>query len=106
MPVCAHQHDFKNFWIYGAVSPHTGASHFMEFPTLDGMTFQEFLDDFARNHPDTLNMLLLDNAKSHQRKGLRIPENVVLFLAAVCAGGQPLRAGIESPIFSASFCWA
>ncbi len=78
-PVCAHQHDFKNFWIYGAVSPHTGASHFMEFPTLDGTTFQQFLDDFARNHPDTLNVLLLDNAKSHQRKDLRIPENVVLF---------------------------
>jgi transposase len=77
-PIGIHQHEFKNFWIYGAVAPATGASHFLELPTLNGAMFQRFLDDFAQTHPDTLHVLLVDNAKSHKAKDLRLPENVVL----------------------------
>jgi transposase len=77
-PIGRHQHDFKNFWIYGAVAPQTGESHFMEFPTLNGAMFQRFLDDFAQAHPITLNVLVLDNAATHKGSTLRLPENVVL----------------------------
>ena len=77
-PIGMHQHDFTNFWIYGAVAPQTGESHFMEFPTLNGAMFQRFLDAFAQAHPETLNVLLVDNAATHKSKELRVPENVVL----------------------------
>jgi len=34
-PIGIHQHRFENTWVFGAVEPATGASHFMEFPTLN-----------------------------------------------------------------------
>lgn len=77
-PVGRYQHRFENFYLYGTVAPQCGDGFFLGLPTLDQAHVQFFLDAFARARPDTLNVLLLDNARSHTAKTLRVPENVVL----------------------------
>jgi hypothetical protein len=77
-PIGIHQHRFENTWAFGAVEPTTGASHFMEFPTLNATMMQRFLDAFARAYPESLNLVLVDNARSHTAKALVIPANVIL----------------------------
>ena len=77
-PIGVHQHEFKNTWVFGAVEPLSGASHFMEFPTLTTPMVQRFLDDFAQAYPKSLNLILMDNASTHRAKALVIPSNVVL----------------------------
>lgn len=76
-PIGIHQHRFENTWAFGAVEPTTGASHFMEFPTLNGAMMQRFVDDFAKTYADSCNLVLVDNASSHTAKTLVLPPNVV-----------------------------
>lgn len=77
-PIGIHQHRFENTWAFGAIEPISGASHFMEFPTLTTAMVQRFLDDFAQAYPKSLNLILLDNASTHRAKALVLPPNVVL----------------------------
>ncbi|MDQ5826985.1 MAG: transposase [Chloroflexota bacterium] len=77
-PVGRYQHRFENFYLYGSVAPKCGDGFFLGLPKLDQEHVQLFLDEFARARPDTLNVLLLDNARSHTAKTLRVPENVIL----------------------------
>ncbi len=77
-PIGVYQHRFENTWVFGAVEPATGASHFMEFPTLDAAMVQRFLNDFARADPEHLHVILMDNARSHTTKTLVLPANVVV----------------------------
>jgi hypothetical protein len=77
-PIGVYQHRFENTWVFGAVEPATGASHFMEFPRLDATMVQQFLDDFARTNPEHLHIVLMDNARSHTAKALVLPPNVAL----------------------------
>lgn len=77
-PIDIHQHRFENTWAFGAVEPTSGASHFMEFPTLNGAMMQRFVDDFARAYPASCNLVLVDNASSHRAKTLVLPSNEVL----------------------------
>jgi len=60
-------------------------------PKLDQNHVQLFLDEFARARPDTLNVLLLDTARSHTAKRLRVPENVILLF-------QPPYAAEVNPV--------
>ncbi len=77
-PVGRYQHRFENFYRYGSVAPKCGDGFFLGLPKVDQEHVQLFLDEFARARPDTLNVLLLDNARSHTAKTLRVPENVIL----------------------------
>ena len=77
-PVGRYQHRFENFYLYGSIAPKCGDGFFLGLPKLDQAHVQFFLDEFARARPDTLNVLLLDNARSHTAKTLRVPENVIL----------------------------
>jgi transposase len=77
-PIGRYQHRFANFYLYGCVAPKCGDGFFLGLATLDQAHVQLFLDECARARPDTLNVLLLDNARSHTAKRLRVPENVIL----------------------------
>ncbi len=77
-PIGRYQHRFENFYLYGSIAPTCGDGYFLGLPKLDQEHVQLFLDAFARARPDTLNVLLLDNARSHTAKALRVPENVIL----------------------------
>jgi transposase len=73
---CAYR--FESLYLYGAVAPLTGASFFLEFPTLNTECFQLFLDHFAALDPTNFHLLLLDNGAFHKAKALRLPPNVGL----------------------------
>ena len=76
-PVATVTHQFDNFYLYGAVEPITGASFFLELPSLNSRAFQRWLDDFAATFPESLNVLVLDNGAGHKAKAVHWPSNVV-----------------------------
>ena len=76
-PVATVTHQFDNFYVYGAVEPLTGASFFLELPSLNSHAFQRWLDGFAAVFPESLNLLVLDNGAGHKAKAVRWPSNVV-----------------------------
>jgi transposase len=75
-PVGVTQHDFQNFYVYGAVAPSSGEDFMLELPELNSTNFQVFLDAFARAHPDTLHLRVLDNSRCHTAKAVQVPANV------------------------------
>jgi transposase len=77
-PIGTCQHRFDNFYLYGAIAPRTGDGYFLGLPKLNAAQFQVFLDEFARARPATLNVLLIDNSRSHTAQELQVPANVVL----------------------------
>jgi transposase len=72
------QHEYANCWVYGSIAPSTGERFFLLLPTLDAERMQIFLDEFARAHSSTFNLLLLDNSGAHTAKRLKVPPNVAL----------------------------
>lgn len=79
-PVSHYQHEFKSYYLYGAVEPKTGEHFFLEFPSLDTGCFQAYLDELSRAYEDSFNIILLDRGTFHRSKSLRIPHNIALIL--------------------------
>lgn len=77
-PVGVHQQRFKNFYLYGAVAPLTGASSFMVAPKMTATVFEVFLERFSEQNGETFNVVLLDNSTTHLAEGVVIPANVAL----------------------------
>ena len=73
-----YQHKFKNFYLFGAFSPITGAHFILELPKCNSDWFQLYLDEFAKQNPDEFKILFLDNGAFHKAKDLIIPPNVAL----------------------------
>lgn len=67
----------QNFYLYGVVEPATGDSFFWEFSHLDSTCFQEFLELFSQEYPDTLNLIQMDNGSFHKSLVLKWPDNVI-----------------------------
>lgn len=72
------QHEYDNCWVYGSIAPTTGESFFLLLPTLSAEQMQIFVDEFAKAHPSTFNVLLMDNSGAHKAKRLKVPPNVAL----------------------------
>ena len=77
-PIGRYQHDFANFYVYGAVAPRTGDGYFEAHAAFNAATFQGFLTDFGAARPATFNVLLMDNARVHHAADLTLPPNVAL----------------------------
>lgn len=50
----------------------------LELPHCNSLLFQLFLDEFSKQNPDELKLIVLDNGAFHKAKSLTIPENIVL----------------------------
>lgn len=91
-PIGTVQHVFQWFYVYGAVAPTTGERFFLELPYLNADNFQLFIDAFAQEYSDSLNLLLLDNGGLHTAKQLRLPDNVrLVFLPPYCPELNPIE---------------
>ena len=77
-PVCPYQHKFENTYLFGAFSAINGNSFLLELPFCNTVTFQIFLDQFSKEDPTELKVIVLDNGAFHKSKSLIIPENIVL----------------------------
>ena len=77
-PICTFQQVFKSTWLSGAFSPITGDHFQMILPNCNAENFQVFLNDFSKENPTELKIMVLDNGRFHIAKKLIIPENIVL----------------------------
>jgi transposase len=77
-PICTFQQVFKSTWLSGAFSPITGDHFQMILPNCNADNFQLFLNDFSKENPTELKIMVLDNGRFHKAKKLIIPENIVL----------------------------
>lgn len=72
-PTIRYQHAFENTYLYGAVEVATGRTFFLELPSLNTICFQLFVDYLAAEFPDSLNILVLDNASIHHAQQIVRP---------------------------------
>ncbi|MBE9031223.1 IS630 family transposase [filamentous cyanobacterium LEGE 11480] len=79
-PICPVQWPRQAFWLYGLVSPASGAAFFYEYSHLDADCFEHFLQQFAQTFPDRLNVIQLDQAAAHRAHRIQIPDNIILLL--------------------------
>jgi transposase len=79
-PICTFQQVFKSTWLSGAFSPITGDHFQMILPNCNAENFQLFLNDFSKENPTELKIMVLDNGRFHKAKKLIIPNNIVLLL--------------------------
>lgn len=80
-PVIPFQHQFKNFYLFGAYSPRNGDHFTLEVPYCNTDGFQQYLDDFSRYKPKEFKIVILDNGAFHKATRLQIPKNIgLLFL--------------------------
>lgn len=77
-PIGQKQHIRQCFYIYGTVSPSGEGGFFVELPEMTAECFQIFLDEFSRYHRIGLHLIVVDRARIHFAKVLKIPKNVVL----------------------------
>lgn len=69
---------YEYYWLYAAVEPATGESRWCELAHLDTVCFQAFLNHLSQAYPDSLNVLVLDNAPAHTASTLELPDNMLL----------------------------
>jgi hypothetical protein len=69
---------YESYWLYAAVEPTTGDAFWWELPCLDADCFTVFLHQFGHHYPESLNIVLLDQAPAHSAQRVQIPDNVVL----------------------------
>ena len=78
-PTRVRQDEFKNAYLFGAVCPESGQSHFLVATDSDTTFMQIFLNNFSRTLGRSVHALLvLDNAAWHKSASLKVPSNVTL----------------------------
>ena len=72
-----NQMEYKNRYLYSAVSPVDGDSvHAIGFSDANAQTTNIFLDEINKQFPDTINIIIWDNAPFHKSKILHSKENI------------------------------
>lgn len=77
-PVGVHQQRFENLYVYGAIAPASGESVMRGAKTMTSGKFEVFLEQLAATYPERLNVVMVDNSRTHTAKKLVVPQNVVL----------------------------
>ena len=74
---CHHIREYR--YAFGAVEPLTGESFFLIFSHCDTVCVNAYLKELSKAYPDDIILLCCDNAGWHKSKGLKIPDNIVMF---------------------------
>lgn len=77
-PIGIYQHAFKNTYLFGSFSPINGESFVWEINGVDKRIFEEYLNEFAKQDPKELKIIVIDNAGFHSTKDMNLPENIKL----------------------------
>ena len=77
-PICPFQQVFQSLYLFGTFSPIDGSKFLLELPFCNGSNFQLFLEEFSKQNPKELKIMVLDNGAFHKVKSLIIPENIIL----------------------------
>jgi hypothetical protein len=91
-PLISSEIKREYMYLFGLIEPLTGKDFMLEMPCLDTDTMQVFMNEFEKEDPHTLHLILVDNASSHTTKKLQVGENVVLiFLPANAPELNPIE---------------
>jgi len=72
-----NQMEYANRYLYSAVSPIDGNSvHVIGFSDANAQTTDLFLDEINKQFPDTINIIIWDNAPFHKSKILHSKKNI------------------------------
>jgi putative transposase len=71
---------FKNFYVYTAVQPKTGAHFSLLLPLVDTQCMNLFLLEMSKHLGAKKPMIVMDQASWHRSKALKIPENMKILL--------------------------
>jgi putative transposase len=71
---------YSNFYIYSAVSPHTGESFDLILPWVNTEIMNIYLEHLSCEYPDRELMLIMDQAGWHNSKALKVPHNIKIEL--------------------------
>jgi len=77
-PRIPYQHRFKNFYLFGAYAPVSGAHFTLEMPYCNTDCFEVYLEAMSQQRPDEFKVVILDNGAFHKAKRLKIPPNIAL----------------------------
>jgi transposase len=77
-PICPFHQVFKSLYLYGAFSPVDGNYFMLELPACNANLFQVFLNEFSKQNPTELKIMVLDNGAFHKAAKLDIPNNITL----------------------------
>ena len=89
-PLLPYQHRFDNFYLFGAYSPISGEHFTLALPHCNTEGFQLYLNEFSKQAPQELKILILDNGAFHHSKALVLPDNIALiFLPPYCPELNP-----------------
>lgn len=77
-PVGTYQHSYKYLWLWGSFSPITGDNFMIETSHVNADIFEIYLEEFSKQNPKELKVLIIDNAGFHSLKNITIPENIIL----------------------------
>lgn len=77
-PIGKYQYSYKWLWLWGCFSPITGEDFYWETPVVSNAIFEQFLEDFSKQNPKELKVMVIDNAGFHACQNINIPENIKL----------------------------
>ena len=64
--------------MWGAFSPITGDSVYMETPNVNKDNFVQFMDILSKRNPRELKIVVIYNAAFHSTKNMKLPDNIRL----------------------------
>jgi hypothetical protein len=76
--ICTFQQVFKSTWLSGAFSSIKGDYFQLILPDCNVDNFQVFLDDFSKENPTELKIMVLDKGRFYMGKKLIIPTKIIL----------------------------
>lgn len=59
------QTKYEYYWLYGAFDVLSGESFYWEYNKMIKLNFSHFIGELSSNYPDSLNIVLMDNSKTH-----------------------------------------
>jgi len=77
-PIGKYKHSYQYKWLWGSFSPITGSSFCMTTSHVNKEFFVKYLEDFSKENPKELKILIVDNASFHSTKDVQLPENIIL----------------------------
>jgi len=77
-PIAPFQQRFANTYLYGSYSPIDGHSFVCELEHVDSQIFEYYLKELSKDRPQEYKIVIIDNARFHSTKNIKIPENIKL----------------------------
>jgi transposase len=77
-PIVKKQFIRQYTYLFGAFSPLDGENDLIILPATSLKTMSIFLEILSDRHKDELILLFCDKASFHGKKGLKIPENIII----------------------------